>query len=142
MTTGSDSGHEGIKNRGFTLLEVMISVSILSIGFLAIYSLFIQSVAASGAARFNQQAASLATLKQSAWAQGAAEFSRGELSRDEGDFGDDYPGWRWRLEPSPVESEEFDTVAKRLTRVRLEVFHEGDARIYGVTHYLFVTEEK
>lgn len=137
MTTGSDSGHEGVKKRGFTLLEVMISVSILSIGFLAIYSLFIQSVAASGAARFNQQAAFLATLKESAWAQGTAE-----LSRDEGDFGEDYPGWRWRLEPSPVENDEFETVAKRLTRVRLEVFQEGDARIYGVTHYLLATEEK
>lgn len=121
--------------RGFTLLEVMIAVSILSIGFFAIYSLFLQSVAASEAARFKQQAAFLSSLKEEMWATDSSE-----LSLDEGDFGDDYPGWRWRLTPSKVESKEFETVANRLSRVRLEVFQEGGKRLYGVTHYLFVTE--
>jgi len=115
----------------------MISVSILTIGFFAIYSLFIQSVSASEEARFRQQATFLATLQEGALAKDASE-----VSPDEGDFGEDYPGWRWRLEPSKVENEEFETVAKRLKRVRLEVFREGSDRLYRVTHYLFVTEGK
>ena len=122
-------------NRGFTLLEVMIAVSILAIGFCAIYSLFLQSVSAAEAARFKQQATFLATLKEASWAKGASE-----LSQDEGDFGDDYPGWRWRIAPSKVENKDFQSVAKRLQRVRLEVFREGGGRHHVVTHYLLTTE--
>ena len=59
MATFSDRTRATKNTRGFTLLEVMIAVSILSIGFFAIYSLFLQSVAASEAARFKQQAAFL-----------------------------------------------------------------------------------
>ncbi|BCS94721.1 hypothetical protein DSLASN_03530 [Desulfoluna limicola] len=113
----------------------MIAVSILSIGFFAVYSLFLQSVAASEEARFRQQAAFLSSLKENSWAKDPLE-----ISRDEGDFGDDYPGWRWRLTPSKVENKEYEEVVKRLARVRLEVFQEGTPRLYSVTHYLFVTE--
>ena len=118
---------------GFTLLEVMIAVSVLSIGFFAIYSLFLQSVTAAEAARFRQQAVFLSTLKEATWAKGASE-----LSPDAGDFGDTYPGWRWRLTPSTVTHEEFESVAKRLKRVDLEVFQEGSTRLYSATHYLLV----
>lgn len=135
MAIFSDRTRRAKNFRGFTLLEVMIAVSILSIGFFAVYSLFLQSVAASEEARFKQQAAFLSSLKESAWAKAPSE-----ISRDEGDFGDDYPGWRWRLTPSKVENKEFEAVVKRLTRVRLEVFQEGGPRHYSVTHYLFVTE--
>ncbi len=119
---------------GFTLLEVMIAVSILSIGFFAIYSLFLQSVSASEAARFRQQAIFLSTLKEGAW---ITEVS--EISPDAGDFGEDYPRWRWRITPSKVIHKDFETVAKRLRRVNLEVFQEGSPRIYSATHYLLVT---
>lgn len=136
MARVSDRTYATKNTRGFTLLEVMIAVSILSIGFFAIYSLFLQSVAASEEARFKQQAAFLSTLKERSWATDPSE-----LARDEGDFGDDYPGWRWRLTPSKVKNKEFETVANRLSRVRLEVFQEGGNRLYGVTHYLFVTED-
>jgi len=136
MTTVFDRLHAGRDHRGFTLLEVMISVSILTIGFFAIYSLFMQSVAASGEARFRQQAAFLSTLKESTLVGDTSE-----VSSDEGDFGEEYPGWRWRLSPSKVEHKEFEEVAKRLKRVRLEVFQDGSDRVYGTTHYLFVTEE-
>ncbi|VFQ46354.1 prepilin-type N-terminal cleavage/methylation domain-containing protein [Desulfoluna butyratoxydans] len=122
--------------RGFTLLEVMVSVSILAIGFFAIYSLFMQAVAASGEARFRQQAAFLATLKENTLVGDVSE-----ISTDGGDFGEDYPGWRWRLTPSKVENKEFEEEAKLLKKVRLEVFREGSDRVYGTTHYLFVTEE-
>ncbi|WP_300672397.1 prepilin-type N-terminal cleavage/methylation domain-containing protein [Desulfoluna sp.] len=135
MTAVSDKHQAMKRNRGFTLLEVMISVSILTIGFFAIYSLFLQSLSASEEARFMQKASFLATLKESAWGQDPSE-----LSQDEGDFGSEYPGWRWSLVPSKLENEEFETVVKRLTRVRLEVFRDGGKRRYGVTHYLFVTE--
>lgn len=135
MAIFSDRTQRRKNVRGFTLLEVMIAVSILSIGFFAVYSLFLQSVAASEEARFKQQATFLSSLKESSWAKDPSE-----ISRDEGDFGDEYPGWRWRLTPSKVENKEFEEVVKRLTRVRLEVFQEGGGRRYSATHYLFVTE--
>lgn len=131
----SDRTHAAKNRRGFTLLEVMIAVSILSIGFFAVYSLFLQSVAASEEARFRQQAAFLATLKEPGWSK---EPPR--ATGDEGDFGEAYPGWHWRTTPSPVVNQEFDAVVKRLNRVRLEVFQDGGDRTYSVTHYCLVTE--
>ena len=119
--------------RGFSLLEVMVAVSILAIGFTAIYSLFSQSVAASDVARFRQKAAALAVLKASEW-QGKVE----EISADEGDFGDEYPGWHWKVTPEALKSKEHESLMKRLKRVRLEVFHNGNTGRYEVVHYLMV----
>jgi type II secretion system protein I len=84
---------------GFTLLEVMIAMAILAITLVALYQSQSQSVSMASDSRFLTTASLLA---QNRMAEIDAVDPRGVASAN-GDFGDDYPGYTWRLEVSPVE---------------------------------------
>ncbi len=79
--------------RGFTLLEVMLAMTILAIALLAIYQSQRQSMAMAARANFLTDAALLA---QGRMAQVDAANML-ELSSSRGDFGADYPQYRWEL---------------------------------------------
>jgi general secretion pathway protein I len=84
---------------GFTLLEVMIAMAILAITLVAIYQSQSQSISMASDSRFLTTASLLA---QSRMAEIDAAEPRSVVSAN-GDFGDDYPGYTWRLEVSAVE---------------------------------------
>ena len=80
-----------LKNRGFTLLEVMISVAIIAIALTALLGSQSQSVSYANSAKFETMAALLAQKKMSEMViQDPAS-----LTSANGDFGDDYPGYTW-----------------------------------------------
>ncbi len=78
---------------GFTLLEVMIAVAILAITLTVLYGSQTQSLSLAAEAKFNTTASFLMTEK-------LAEIDGGvtEAVGDEGDFGEDYPGFKWKIE--------------------------------------------
>jgi general secretion pathway protein I len=84
---------------GFTLLEVMIAMAILAITLVAIYQSQSQSISMASDSRFLTTASLLA---QSRMAEIDAAEPRSVVSANS-DFGDDYPGYTWRLEVSAVE---------------------------------------
>jgi general secretion pathway protein I len=89
-----------VRWRGFTLLEVMIAMAILAITLVALYQSQSQSISMASDSRFLTTASLLA---QSRMAEiDAAADPRAVVSAN-GDFGDDYPGYTWRLEVSAVE---------------------------------------
>ncbi len=77
---------------GFTLLEVMVAVSILAIAFVALFGSQSRSLSYATETLFNTRAPMLASLK-------FAELEAGIISSGEssGDFGDDFPGYIWEL---------------------------------------------
>jgi general secretion pathway protein I len=88
-----------VRSRGFTLLEVMIAMAILAITLVALYQSQSQSISMASDSRFLTTASLLA---QSRMAEFDAVDPRGVVSAN-GDFGDDYPGYTWRLEVGSME---------------------------------------
>ena len=97
-------------DRGFTLLEVMVAVAILAIALVAILKANVQSLDTLAATREGTTASLLAASKMAeVEAVGAADWSDFQ-----GDFGEDYPSFNWKVETAPTEVE-------RLIRVEVIV---------------------
>lgn len=94
------------KQHGFTFLEVMVAVAIIAIAFVTLIGSQSQSVSIAGESRFKVMAALLAQQKLAELE--SMDFD--ELSGGEGDFGEEYPGYRWQAEV--VELGEGDTGIK------------------------------
>ncbi len=129
----SDRG--GVRIRpacGFTLLEVMVAVSIIAIVFISVFRLHTQTLAMNGTVRFYAVAPVLAhgILAE------LENRSPDELSDDSGDFGEDFPGFSWEVGVSDVESEVLEDTAKDLKRIDLTVTFEGI--VYGLRTYRFM----
>jgi len=96
--------------RGFTLLEVMVAVAILAIALVAILKANVQSLDTLIETRERTTVSMLAASKMAeVEAVGAANWSEFQ-----GDFGEDYPDFTWRVETAPTEVE-------RLVRVTVIV---------------------
>ncbi len=80
--------------KGFTLLEVMVSVTIIGIALVSLIGSQSQSVSIAASSRFETTASLLARQKLTELALAGFE----ELHSAEGDFGDDFPGYSWTVE--------------------------------------------
>lgn len=106
--------------KGFTLLEVMIAMAILSISLLVVFQSQSQSV--------SMMAASRATTMITLLAQGKmAEMETANISSLEsarGDFGPDYPDYTW---VSQVTSEDVRLLKKIVLTVQNNRLKKGNA---------------
>lgn len=105
---------------GFTLLEVMAAVAMLSIVMAGVYRLHSQTVMMHQRARFYVTASFLAQQKLSQLE--TAKIS--ELTEDKGDFGKDFEGYTWRVKVGEVEgdtAEALGETVKRLKKIQLGV---------------------
>lgn len=89
------------KKNGFTLLEVMIAMSILAITLVVVFQSQSQSISMAGRARFETTASLLA---QSKIAEIEAANPENVVS-DSGDFGDDFPDYSWQVDVTETEIE-------------------------------------
>lgn len=101
------------KNAGFTLLEVMIAMSILAIGLVAVFQMQSQSISMSSESRFLTTAALLAQNKMVE----VEAVKQLENRIQEGDFAPDYPEYGWSLVVA-------DTQIARLKRIEVNVFNK------------------
>lgn len=88
------------KNGGFTLLEVLVAISIIAISLTTLFSSQSASLSLAIESKFNTTAALLAR-------EVLAEYQSGvhQLIDDEGDFGDDFPGFSWKVEVEEAQLE-------------------------------------
>ena len=96
-----------MKNAGFTLLEVMIAMAILAIGLTSLFGSQTSSVALATETRFNVQAPLLARLQLSTLL--APEEG---IYADNGDFGDEYPGFKWELTVDDADFQDSELLQK------------------------------
>lgn len=83
----------GRLNTGFTLLEVMVAVAIIAIAVVTLLGAQSQSVSIASSAKFETTASLLAQWKMSDLL--LQDFA--ELADDEGNFGDDYAQYSWKV---------------------------------------------
>ena len=116
-------------NNGFTLLEIIISMGLLTIALLAILRLQAQSLSLQSEAQFTTIAHYLAQDRLSR-IHSENRLAAGSFS---GDFGEDYPYFRYREEVEEIPDLE------NLFKVKVSVFlDEGKAENeFFVTTYLY-----
>lgn len=121
--------------KGFTLLEIMIAVAIIAIALTTLLGSQSQSVYFANSVKFETMATLLAQSKMSELVR-EDSFS---LSSNNGDFGDDFPGYTWEATVGDIVIEGID-VSDYLKQIDLTVawgVHRYDLRLY---HY--VAEEE
>ena len=113
---------------GFTLLEVMIAMAILAITLVAVYQSQSQSLSMAGGSRFLTTASLLA---QSLMVQIDAADPR-EVAAGSGDFGEDFPDYRWQVEIGETEIEVLKRISLTVTNSRMVVRNSYRLILYKV----------
>lgn len=123
------------RQRGFTLLEVLIAIAILAISLSAIFGSQAQSLSLATEAQFNIYAATLAKAKLAEYESGITAIENGD-----GNFGDDYPGYTWKVEVQEADLQDIlpalADLEAPLQRLDITVSWENENLIYGIRCYI------
>ena len=112
--------------RGFTLLEVVVAVAIMSIVLISVYRLHAQSLSMNTQARFYTQAPMLAQSKLSEMETG----EDAEFAADSGEFVEEFAGYSWRVTVDEVDLEALGEISKDLKQIEVTVSFNDDEFIY------------
>jgi len=121
---------------GFTLLEVMVALAVMSIVLVSVYRMHSQSLTMNAAARFYTQAPLLAQSKMAAF----ETLSAKGFPEDSGDFGEQFPGYSWKVSQKDVTSEVLGTVAEDLKQIDITVSYNDNQFSYNLRTYRFMRE--
>ena len=117
---------------GFTLLEVMVALSIIAIVLVSLLVSQSHSISLQGEAKFNTTAALLAQKKVSE----IETKNKDDLMSDSGDFGDDFPDYFWEIKIQGVSFPGTEEFTKYLRQVDLTIYR-GENRHYQYALRLF-----
>jgi len=120
---------------GFTLLEIMIALAILTVALLAVFRLHAQTISMNNRAKFNLTAPLLAQSKLS-----ELEAKSFTGTDEEGNFGEQFSGYTWKVAISDTESEFIGQLAENLKRIDFTVFLNNDEFAYSLRTYVFISE--
>lgn len=121
-------------DEGFTLLEVMVAIALIAIALMAVLGSQSQSVSLAGESRFNTTAALLAQSKMAEMESQNPE----DLTASSGDFGEDFPGYTWKLAVSNVMLDRPENVSDHLKQVDLTIaWGEDEQFLYALRIYRF-----
>jgi general secretion pathway protein I len=118
---------------GFTLFEVMVAVSIISIVLVSLYQMQARTISMNYETRFYATAPLLAQLKMAEQETKSLE----DLTSDSGNFGDDFSGYSWSIEVDDVESEALGNTAKDFKKIDVTIFLNTDEFSYSLRTYRF-----
>ena len=121
------------QNCGFTLLEVIAAVLIMSIVLVSVYKMHSQSITMNTEARFYAQAPMLAQGKLAE----LETISKNEIAADSGDFGENFPGYTWSVSVDSVDIEALGEISEDLQRIDVTVSYNTDERVYRFQTYRF-----
>ena len=121
---------------GFTLLEVMVALAVMSIVLVSVYRMHSQSLVMNTAARFYTQAPMLAQSKMVE----LEALSSTVFPEDSGDFGEEFPGYSWKASMADVTAEILGAVAEDLKRVDISVSFNENQFVYNLRTYRFQRE--
>ncbi len=133
---GKKSGNV-FSTEGFTLIEVMVAISIISIVMVSVFSLQSQTVLMTTETQFHATAPLLAQRRM---AEIEAAFSDNN-EENSGNFGEELQGYTWHSIVEEVESDTLEDVAKDLKKIIVTVYLGGDEYEYHLIAYRMVHEQ-
>ena len=119
------------QTHGFTLLEVITAVAIMSIVLVSIYKLHSQSIAMNNEARFYTQAPMLAQGKLAELESSTED----EIAADSGEFGENFPGYSWSVAVDSVDTEALGEISEDLQRIDVTVSYKDGEFDYRFRTY-------
>jgi general secretion pathway protein I len=63
-----------------------------------------------------------------------------DMTIDSGDFGDDHPGYTWRIQSDIVSSDQFREDGPVLKRLQVTISRDGDASEFNLSTYRYLYE--
>jgi general secretion pathway protein I len=124
---------ESDQKKGFTLLEVMVALSIIAIVLVSVYRMHAQTVSMNNEVRFYVTAPMLAQIKMAEIKSESLE----DIGDDSGDYGDEFPDYRWNIVIDDVESTALGNIAKDLKKIDLIISLNNDEFTYNLRAYKY-----
>ena len=121
------------QTKGFTLLEVMVALSIIAIVLVSVYRMHAQTVSMNNEVRFYVTAPMLAQIKMAETESESLE----DIGDDSGDYGDEFPDYRWNMVIDDVESTALGNIAKNLKKIDLLISFNNDEFTYKLRAYKY-----
>jgi len=124
-------------DRGFTLLEVMVSLAIIAIALMAVYGNYSQTIAMNTDQQFNTLAPLLA-------ARVVADFenrSLADLADESGNFGSEFAGYEWGVVVEPITSDILGNIAEDLHSIDITVSFNNAERVFHCRTVRFIRRE-
>jgi general secretion pathway protein I len=119
---------------GFTLLEILVAMSIITFALIAIFRLYTQTISMNQRLAFNTTAPFLAQKKMAEQTSMPGE----ELSDSTGDFGEAFSAYTWAVSVEEVVSEVLET--EDLKKIDIRVSMNGDEHVYYLRRYRFLRD--
>jgi len=119
------------RQKGFTLLEVMVTVSIIAIALISIFDLHTQTISMNIDTQFNATAPFLARKK---WTE-LEMLPIHELTPGSGDFGEEFPGFAWKVAAEDIQAEELKTSRFLLKKIDIQISFNHEEMVYEMRTY-------
>ena len=121
---------------GFTLLEIMVCLSIISIVLIAVYRMHSQTLLMNQSTEFYTAAPLLAQRRLTeVELNDSSDFNEGS-----GDFGDEYTGYRWSMSVSEVVLSEPEAAPEDLKRIDIKISFNQDELVYNLRTYRYIPQ--
>lgn len=119
------------RGAGFTLLEILVAMSVITIALVAVFRLYTQTISMNHLLSFNTKAPFLAQKKMAE----QTSMPGKEIGDDTGDFGEEFQGYTWAVSvedviPGVLETEDWK-------RIDVRVSMNVDAYTYLLRRYHF-----
>lgn len=118
---------------GFTLLEIMVAISIIAIVLVSVYRMHAQTISMNFISRFQTTAPMLAKKILTEIETKPVD----DMADDSGDFGKEFSGYKWQVSVKEVESEALGEIVKDLRQIEVTVSVNEDEDVYTIKSYKF-----
>ena len=129
---GNDAG----KQQGFTLMEVLVALSVVAIALTAVYRMHTQTLFMDERGRFDTVATMLARQKLA----DLETIDLADFNGDDGDFGQAQPGYAWQIQTETIESDLFKVDGPILKRVQISITRNEEEALFTLTTYRYLHE--
>ena len=121
----------GNRQSGFTLMEVLVAVSVVAIALMAIYRMHTQTLFMDARGRFD----TVATLLSRQKLADIDTMALADISDDSGDFGSAHPGFTWQIQTEAVSADRLKEDGPTLKRITVTISVNEGASEFNLTTY-------